>query len=53
MNSLYEKCANRPMIVAELSGNHNGSLQRAMDLMDLPLKTERMPSRSKLILKIP
>ncbi len=38
MNSLYEKCANRPMIVAELSGNHNGSLQRAMDLMDLAVK---------------
>ncbi len=32
---LYEKKKAGPVIVAELSGNHGGSLQRAMELMSL------------------
>ncbi len=39
MNSFYDKCGSRPLIVAELSGNHNGSLKRAMELMDLAAKS--------------
>ena len=38
-----------PFIIAEMSGNHNQSLQRALDLVDAAAETELMHSNFKLI----
>ncbi len=36
---LWKKHKGRPEIVAELSGNHDGNIERAMELMDLAVKS--------------